>query len=162
MNAHDRKEFFYDPLRTNLAGAFFFLGGAYIVWHILGYFLGLNSDHFEGTEAEKLNGPYLALFLGLVFTSVGLWFLSKGFAGRPAVVVDGEGLFYRPHGSIIPWEDVRAVEADMQGENNSIILHRLSGPPVKIDMQLLPGFGRKSPVYAAIMQAWQSYDHPFG
>ena len=103
-------------------------------------------------------GPYFALFLGLVLAFVGLRFLSKGLDPRPAVVVDSDGLFYRPYGgSIVPWQDIRAVEWSMRGGNGQLILTRWRGPPVIIDMKVLPGLGCNSPVYQAIVQAWEHH-----
>jgi hypothetical protein len=49
---------------------------------------------------------------GLGFMIAGLWALLKSFDRRPVVVVDGEGLFYRPQGeSIIPWRDICADQS---------------------------------------------------
>jgi hypothetical protein len=133
MNAHDRKEFFYGP-------SFMFFPGFILLIGTILVLVGLSVGHIRvnGTEISKTE-KYITLWVGLVIAFFGLRSLSKYLAGRPAIVVDSEGLFYRRHGVIIPWTDIRLVESNLQGENNYMFVYRRSGPPVIIYMQSLPG-----------------------
>jgi hypothetical protein len=98
-----------------------------------------------------------ALF-GLIPILLGLFVLSMGFDRRPVVVVDSEGLFYRPHGpSIIPWRDIQSVEwpIDINEEpEHRILVTRHGARPLSVYTWWLPGDNRKSPVYTAIRRAW--------
>ena len=74
----------------------------------------------------------------------GLLYISRTISDRrPVLVLDSEGLFYRPHGkAIVPWRDILAVEEADDGGPSSVIcsiLTRRSGPPVSIELlQLSP------------------------
>jgi hypothetical protein len=153
MNAHDRKEFFCGP------SVMFFPGFILLIGTIL-VLVGLNDGHIRvnGTEITKTE-KYITLWVGLVIAFFGLRSLSKYLDVRPAIVVDSEGLFYRRHGVIIPWTDIRLVESNFQDDNNYIFVYRRSSPPIIIYMRSLPGFGREGPVYKAIMQTWLSHRH---
>jgi hypothetical protein len=153
MNAHDGKEFFCGP------SVMFFPGFILLIGTIL-VLVGLNDGHIRvnGTEITKTE-KYITLWVGLVIAFFGLRSLSKYLDVRPAIVVDSEGLFYRRHGVIIPWTDIRLVESNFQDDNNYIFVYRRSSPPIIIYMRSLPGFGREGPVYKAIMQTWLSHRH---
>jgi hypothetical protein len=151
MNPHERREFFYSEFSAGAQGAFFFLGGAFFVGLILGHLLGLIHVKFDRDPADVI--PFI-VFLGLVFMLAGLWMLSKAFDRRPVIVMDSEGLFYRPHGEFpIPWRDIQTVKRDKHGNDDSIILSRNCAPQVIIDLRFLYG----DPIYDAIMKAWQSH-----
>jgi hypothetical protein len=133
-------------------GGGFFLVGAIFIGAALGGLLGL--VHIGG-PTEAILFPLIG---GLVFASAGLWDLSKAFDSRPVIVIDGEGLFYRPHGgSIVPWRDIQTVKRDTHSRNDRLILGQQSGPQVIMDLRLLHrGFG-EDPISDAIMEAWQSH-----
>ena len=83
--------------------------------------------------------------------ALGLAVLREGL--EPKLVVDSEGVFYRPRGdAIIPWRDIRAVELERwnAGNGRRIFLIRHSGVPVEIK-------GLGTPAYRAIAQALERH-----
>jgi hypothetical protein len=175
MNALERKEFFYARTFNIVMGGCIVLMGAICALG-LGHMLGLDvpfADSIrEALFPEEIKLPttrygYVlyallcaVLLAGSVMMAAGLYFMSKGLDGRPVVVVYSEGLYYRPLGdAIVPWRDIRAVEFEQGDEGTGrAILTRQSGPPVKINLNVLQywGFpGPNNPVYQAILQAWE-------
>jgi hypothetical protein len=153
MNAHDRQEFCYSRFNALLMGILLCLIGPILIVSALRYVLGLEND--LGSPPKWM--PYFMLIMGLLGVFLGLWALPKGFDRRPVIVLDSEGLFYRPHGeSLIPWQDIRIVKR----RKHHIVLIRHSAPSVNINTSVLRGpragfFG--NPIYTAIMEAWQSH-----
>jgi hypothetical protein len=129
MNPHERLEFFYSEQHAFAAAGVFLLLGFVFFW---------------------IN-PGFALLLAIF----GVWYLSKAFDRRPVIVVDSEGVFYRPRGkSDISWHDIRAVKCALgMAGHRSILLIRHSGRRVNMHTQLLP----HHQIYDAIVQAWQSH-----
>ncbi len=158
MDVPERREFFYNPIWLIFAGGLLFLAGA--------VFMFGTPVHSPG-EKEAEYGWILQLVISLWFGGYGLVALSRGFDRRPVVVVDSEGLFYRPYGaSIIPWRDIRSVEwieeskggmgdGDVSNLPNHHILVTTRDSPhlVLIKLDYLPSF----PVYTAIIQAWKRH-----
>ena len=157
MNTPERKVFFYWRVYAILWGVpLFVIGAAFIA--IFAYELLLLSP----SDRQPPNGWwYVWLILGVLSTLGGLWRISIVPDQRPVLVLDSEGLFYRPHGNaIVPWRDILAVEFDPKDEgNNRLILTRQSGPPVSIDLfELWPidRSGGKRAAHRAILEAWEA------
>ncbi len=133
---------------------------------VLGHYLSFEDVHSGVKEPYVGWGMALiVLSFGLLWIVMGLWHLARGFDRRPVVVVDSEGLFYRPYGaSIIPWRDIRNVEwiethgAMGAGKSDNVSYHILvttrdSPHLLVIKIDHLPG----RPIYTAISQAWKRH-----
>jgi hypothetical protein len=153
MKAYERHEFYYSQFKTLLTGILLPLIGAALIVSMLGIVLGLVNDNGSGPKWL----PYFTLIMGLVGVAYGLWTLPNAFDRQPVIVLDSEGVFYRPHGgSIIRWRDIRTVKR----RKDHIMLIRHSVPSVNINTSLLRGahagfFG--NPIYTAIMEGWRSH-----
>jgi hypothetical protein len=74
-----------------------------------------SRDNAGPTPEQRLNTP--PIHTHLVFA--GLQILPEAFDSRPVIVIDNEGLFYRPNGaSLISWRDIRTVERDRRSDHN--------------------------------------------
>ncbi len=181
MHAFERNEFYYENARAIRWGSIILsigiLIGTFPILASLVHFLRFGTlgvtveigTFSGGAENPVLVTGFLALILtlvpfalfGLIPILIGLYVLSRGFDRRPVVVVDSEGLFYRPHGpSIIPWRDIRGVEwlKDINEEaEHCILVTRHGARPFHVYTWWLPGDNRKSPVYTAITRAWKRH-----
>jgi len=103
---------------------------------------------------------YGMVILGVAGMFGGLWYISRAISNRrPVLVVDSEGVFYRPYGNaIVPWRDIRAVGEGDKGDHE-LVLTRQSGRDVSIElMELAPAAGSrgKCAAHRAILEAWEA------
>ena len=158
MNAPERKEFFYSRAWAILMGGLLFLTGAAFL-ALLGGDL-LRHGRFGWTPSNWW--LYGLLILSIAIMIGGLLVMSNASDRRPVLVLDSEGLFYRPHGNgIVPWRDILAVELDDRDSefSSDLILTRQSGPRLSIElMELWPngGSGGKHVAHRAILEAWEA------
>ena len=158
MNTPERKEFFYSRAWAILMGGLLFLTGA--------AFLALSGADLlrHGRFGWDLSNWWLygLLILSIVIMTGGLMVMSNVSDRRPVLVLDSEGVFYRPYGNeIVPWRDILAVELDDGGSEggSDLILTRRSGPRLSIElMELWPngGSGGKHGAHRAILEAWEA------
>ncbi len=142
MNTPERKVFFYSRAWAILVGGLLFAMGATSIAIFAHELLRLSPS-----GRQPPNWIYVWLIVGVPSTFGGLLYILRTISDRrPVLVVDSEGVFYRPHGdAIVPWRDILAVEEGDDGGSelsDSLILTRRSGPPMSIELlQLSPAAG---------------------
>ncbi len=158
MNTPERKGFYYSWAWAVLVGGLLFAMGAAFIAIFAHELLRLSPS-----GRQPPDWFYVWLILGVPCAFGGLLYISRTISDRrPVLVLDSEGVFYRPYGNaIVPWRDIRAVELDDRDSEFSydLILTRRSGRPVSIDLfELWPtgGSGGKYVAHRAILDAWEA------